>query len=267
MSGLRSYQGQVIWITGASSGIGEALAYALSEAGATLILSARRADELERVRGACTSSDRHLVLPFDVSDAAEVFNAVDQARAWTPRLDRVVLNAGISQRSLIKETSLEVDERIMRVNYLGVIAHAKALLPWFTELGSGHYVVVTSLVGKFATPLRSAYAASKHALHGFFEAMRAEHASDQIDVTLICPGYIKTQISVNALIGDGSAQGVMDQAQDRGMSAEVFAERAARSIAKRRAEVYIGGRETWGVLVHRLAPCLFRALIKRVKVT
>lgn len=262
-----SFAGKVVWITGASSGIGEAMALAFSQAGATLILSARREAELERVRQACRDSEKHLVLPLDMADFEAIPQAVETARAWNPRLDIVVQNAGISQRSLARETEFAVDERIMRVNFLGVVAHSKALLPWFLEQKGGHFVVVTSLVGKFATPLRSAYSASKHALHGFFDSLRAELYNDGIDVTLICPGYIHTQISLNALTGDGSAQGTMDRAQAQGMSSETFAQKSLKAIAKRKPEAYIGGRETWGVLVHRFFPGLFRHLIRRVNVT
>ena len=240
---------------------------ALSEAGAKLILSARRDNELERVRQACHTPDQHLVLPLDMSDFEAVAQAVEVARAWTPRLDIVIENAGISQRSLVKDTLFSVDERIFKVNFLGVIAHSKAILPWFLEQGSGHFVVVSSLVGKFATPVRSAYSASKHALHGFFDALRAELHQDNIYVTILCPGYILTQISYNALMGDGNAQGLLDRAQSRGMPVEVFARKSLKAIAARKAEVYIGGKERWGVLVHRLLPGLFRRLIRRVNVT
>jgi len=261
------FAGKVIWITGASSGIGEALSIALSEAGARLILSARRQGELERVRQVCHMPDQHLVLPLDMSDFEAVTQAVEVARNWTPRLDIVIENAGISQRSLVKDTLFSVDERIFKVNFLGVIAHSKALLPWFLEQGSGHFVVVSSLVGKFATPVRSSYSASKHALHGFFDALRAELHQENIHVTILCPGYILTQISYNALMGDGSAQGLLDRAQARGMPVEVFARKSLRAIAARKAEVYIGGKECWGVLVHRLLPGLFRRLIRKVNVT
>ena len=262
-----SFNDQVIWITGASSGIGEALATALSQAGARLILSARREAELERVRRLCQDPERHLVLPLDMSDFDAVAQSVEVVRAWTPRLDIVIENAGVSQRALVKDTLFSVDEQIFKINFLGVVAHTKAILPWFLEQGRGHFVVVSSLVGKFATPVRSSYSASKHALHGFFDALRAELNQDQFHVTLLCPGYVHTRISYNALTGDGSAQGVLDRAQARGMSLEVFVPKALSAIAARKPEVYIGGKETWGVLVHRLLPSLFRRLIRRVNVT
>ena len=240
---------------------------ALSQAGAKLILSARREGELERVRQACQSPDQHLVLPLDMSDFDAVAQSVELARSWSSRLDIVIENAGISQRSLVKDTLFSVDERIFKVNFLGVVAHSKAILPWFLEQGSGHFVVVSSLVGKFATPVRSSYSASKHALHGFFDALRAELYQEHIDVTLLCPGYIHTQISYNALQGDGSAQGKLDRAQARGMHVDIFVHKALKVIKARRPEAYIGGKEKWGVLIHRLFPSLFRRLIRRVNVT
>ena len=261
------FENKTVWITGASSGIGEALALAMSKAGARLILSARRVEELERVKALCHQPEHHLVYPLDMSDFEAVSRSVDQVKQWSPHLDIVIQNAGISQRSLVKDTLFSVDEQIMRVNYLGVVAHSKAFLPWFLEQGRGQFVVVSSLVGKFATPLRSAYSASKHALHGFFDALRAELSSQNITVTILCPGYINTQVSYNALLGDGSHQGKLDQAQAKGMAADQFSRRALKVIAHHKAEAYIGGKETLGVLVHRLFPQLFRFLIRRIKVT
>ena len=262
-----SFKDQVVWITGASSGIGESLALAFSQAGAKLILSARRQQELERVKALCDRPDQHLVLPLDMSDFEAVAQSVHLVKAWSQRLDLVIQNAGISQRSLVKDTLFSVDERIMRVNYLGVVAHTKAILPWFLEQGRGHFVVISSLVGKFATPLRSAYAASKHALHGFFDAMRSELHTQNIAVTILCPGYIHTNISYHALTADGHPQGILDQAQANGLSTEAFAKRALQVISRRQAEAYIGGKERLGVWVHRFFPGLFRILIRRVKVT
>ncbi|HRI10109.1 MAG TPA: SDR family NAD(P)-dependent oxidoreductase, partial [Nannocystaceae bacterium] len=182
-------------------------------------------------------------------------------------VDVLVNNAGLSQRSLALDTDLEVDRRLMTINYLGTVALTKAALPAMIERRAGQVVVVTSLVGKIGSPLRSGYAASKHALHGFFESLRAELHGSGVGVTMVLPGYIRTELPMHALVGDGSAQGRMDRAQLEGMAAERCARKIARAIARRRAEVVIGGREVAGVYVHRLFPALFRWLLPRVRVT
>lgn len=171
-----SFRDQVVWITGASSGIGEALAYAVSERGARLIVSARREQKLLEVQAACADPHAHLVLPLDLTDPEAIEPAATAALKHGNRIDILIHNAGLSQRSLAKHTSLEVVRRILETNFFGTVALTVALLPAMLERRVGRFVVVTSLVGKFGTPLRSAYAASKHALHGFFDSLRAEVA-------------------------------------------------------------------------------------------
>jgi short-subunit dehydrogenase len=261
------FEGKVVWITGASSGIGEALAYELARQGAHLILSARREDRLAQVRANCHRSDSHRVLAFDVADADALSRATASALAEAGAIDFAVLNAGISQRSLARETSSEVDRRLLEVNFFAPVALAKALLPSMLERRSGHLVVVSSLVGKFGTPLRSAYAASKHALHGFFDSLRAETWRDGIDVTLVCPGFIRTELPVHALLGDGKPQGKMDRAQLEGYPADACARKIVRAIQRRRAEVLIGGKEVLAVYLSRYLPSLFRRLIRKARVT
>ena len=200
------FDGKMVWLTGASSGIGEAVAYALAARGARLILSARRVEKLQAVQAACARPDRHRILPLDLADPASLAAAVPQALAHGGAIDVLINNGGISQRAQAVETDLAVDRRIMEVNYFGTIALAKAVLPSMLERGAGHIAVVSSLMGKFSTPRRSAYAASKHALHGFFDALRAEVHHAGVRVTLICPGYVRTDISRHALTADGTAQ-------------------------------------------------------------
>ena len=256
--------GKVVWITGASSGIGEALAHAYAQQGAKLLLSARREDELARVAAACGGAE---ILPLDLAETSSLESKVADARARMGHIDVMVHNGGISQRSRAIDTSLDVDERLMRVNYFGAVAITKALLPWMVARKSGQFVVISSLVGVFGTPLRSSYAASKHALHGFFDSLRAEHESDQIRVTIACPGFVKTNISKNALTGDGSLLGSMDRATGKGMDAADCAKRIVRAAEDGQAEVYVGGREVAGIYAHRFSPSLFARLIGRVKVT
>jgi short-subunit dehydrogenase len=259
---------KVIWLTGASSGIGEAMAYELAKKKAKLILSARRKEELERVKGNCPPNMQAYirVLPLDLSQSSTLKLSTQAAIQVFGHIDILINNGGIGQRSLIRETSLEVDRKIMEVNYFGAVALTKYLLPHFVNRKQGHYVVVSSLTGKFGTAWRSGYAASKHALHGFYDAVRAEHFDDHIRVTMICPGFIETPITMSALTGDGTALNKMDHAQGVGMSAETCAKKIASAIEKNKEEVYIGGKEVIGVYVKRFFPALFSKLIRKVKV-
>ncbi|MDX1501777.1 MAG: SDR family oxidoreductase [Thermoanaerobaculia bacterium] len=259
------WSSQRVWITGASSGIGEALALELSRRGATLVLSARRGEELERVAAACAGGG-HRVAPLDLTRTAELGPVAREVLAEGP-VDVLVHNGGISQRALARETTEETERRIFATNYFGTVALTRAVLPAMRERGHGRLVVVTSLVGKIGTPLRSSYSASKHALHGYFEALRAEEHGAGIRVTLVCPGFIRTTLPERALTGDGSPQGQMDRAQLEGMPPEECARRIARAVAQGRDEVLIGGRERLAVLLFRFFPGLFRRLIRRARVT
>lgn len=261
-----SVQGRVVWITGASSGIGEALAKAFAARGARLVLSARRQAELERVRAACGGAEI-VLLPMDVAALAEVPEKAREAVAAFGRIDLLVNNAGISQRSLAKDTALEVDQRIMQVNFFGSVAVTKALLPHLLERGDGRIVVVTSVVGKLGTPLRSTYAASKHALHGFFDSLRAELAGTGIGVTLVMPGFIRTAVSQNALTGDGTPQGSMDAMLAAGLDPDICAARILDAVTAGRDEVYVGGRrEAAALALKRFFPGLFARTIARARV-
>lgn len=256
----------VAWITGASSGIGEATAKNLAEKGYQIILSARREVELLRVKSECHPAASVEILPLDLTEISNFEKKVKEAISFFGKIDLMIHNGGISQRSLIRNTSLEVDRKLMEVNFFGTIALTKALLPHFIQRKTGHFIVITSLVGKFASPYRSSYAASKHALHGFFDTLRAEHYQDQISVTLVCPGFIKTQVSVNALTENGSPLGSMDDAQANGMSPEVFAEKLFKTIQKKKEEAYIGGKETLAVYLKRFLPGVFSKVIQKAKV-
>jgi short-subunit dehydrogenase len=255
---------QVVWITGASSGIGEALALDLARRGARIVVSARRAERLEAMRLRCPDPARVAVLPMDVADAASASARVRDALIPFGRIDVMVHNAGITQRSRASDTTLDVDRRIMEVNYFGIVALTKALLPPMVAQGSGHFVVVSSVLGYVGTPKRSAYAASKHALHGFFESLRAEEREHGIAVTMVCPGYVATDITVSALHGDGSTHGVREAANAGGLSPEVCASRIARAIETRPNEIYVGGaREIGAIYLRRFVPRLLADLVPR----
>lgn len=259
-------QKPVIWITGASSGIGEAAAKKFSQEGYQVIISARNEFELNRVKSECTNALEVQVLPLDLTEIQTFEKKVEQAIGFFGKVDFMLHNGGISQRSLIRETSLDVDRKLMEVNFFGTIALTKALLPHFISRKFGQFGVITSLVGKFGSPFRSSYAASKHALHGFFDTLRAEHFQDNIAVTMICPGFIRTNVSVNAITGDGSALGEMDEAQAKGMSPEDCAAHIFSAITREKEEVYIGGKEILAVYLKRYFPLIFSKIIRKAKV-
>ena len=258
----------VIWITGASSGIGKALVQEYFNAGYNVILSSRNTSELQSVAGDLPAEGQHRlqILPIDLSESGRFESLARQAWDLFGPIDILVQNAGISQRSLIRDTSMDVYRKLMEVNYFGNIALSKAVVPLMEERGQGHLVVVSSLVGKFGTPYRSGYAASKHALHGFYDSLRAEYDASNIKVTMVCPGFIRTQVSINALTGDGTPLNEMDHAQARGMSPEVLARKMKRAVDAGRFEVNIGGREKFGVLIKRFFPGFFARRLPRINV-
>ena len=258
--------GKIVWITGASSGIGEELAYQLADLNCTLILSARRKEILEKVKDSCSNKENIYVLPLDLTKFEEMNHKVEQVLSKVGKIDILVNNAGISQRSLIVETDFSVYEKMIDVDYLGTVALTKALLPHFLQQKSGHFVTVSSLMGKFSSPYRSGYCGAKHALHGFFDALRMEHDKDNIKVTMICPGFVNTNIAKSALTADGTAQGENDNATKNGISARTLCSKMIRAIEKENYEAYIGGKETKGVFVKRFFPRLLHKLVLKSKV-
>lgn len=262
------FSGETTWITGASSGIGRALALRMADEGGRLLLSGRREDALREVARACGGEARAAVLPFDLAEVDRLGERVAAARELVGPIDRIVHSGGVSQRSLAVETELSVDRRLMEVDYFGTVALTKELLPGMLERGRGHVVVVSSVLGLIHAPQRSGYSAAKHALHGYFGALRSELHGSGVDITVICPGYVHTDVSRNALTADGSPQGTMDRATRGGLDVDDCARAMARAIARRREEVVIAGpKEHFAVVVHRLWPQLFRYLIRRVAST
>ena len=257
---------KIIWITGASSGIGEALAYAFNGMGNKVILSARNENKLQKVALNCPNPERVSCLALDLAEAGEMEDKVKQALEIFGGVDILINNAGISQRSLIMDTQLSVYKELMDVNYLGTVALSKALLPHFVKQNSGHYVTVTSLMGKFGSPFRSGYCAAKHALHGFFDVMRMEHEKDGVNVTIVCPGFVQTNIARNALTGDGSTQNTQDKATANGLTPEVFARRLIKAVRKNKYEVYIGKGEVKGVYLKRFFPRLLHKVVLKSQV-
>jgi short-subunit dehydrogenase len=262
---MNAINGKVVWITGASSGIGEALAYELATRNCKLILSARNIKALEDVKSKCSTAEV-VILPFDLSDFDNAKNQVENAIAAFGKIDILVNNGGVSQRSLIAETDFEVDKKLIEVDYLGTVALTKALLPHFIKNQKGHFVTVTSLMGKFGSPYRSGYCGAKHALHGFFDVLRMEHQKDNINVTLICPGFIQTNVAKNALTADGSKQNTDDEATLNGMPVVIFVKKLIKAVESNTFEVYIGGKEVLGVYLKRFFSKLLHRFVLKSKV-
>jgi short-subunit dehydrogenase len=244
-----------VWITGASSGIGEALALAFHRAGAKLVLSARREDELKRVQSACGGEPDTRILPMDVTNAEELPEKTRLALSMLGGIDVLILNAGITQRSRTRETDESVYRRLMEVNFFGPEAMARAVLPSMLEQKSGHMVVISSVAGKFGVPMRSGYSATKFALHGFFEALRAEEERNGVHVTMVCPGYIRTEISLSALRGDGRKHAKMDSELAQGMPADECARQILQGVARKKKEIVVAApREKMLVYLKRFFP-------------
>ncbi|HLX66048.1 MAG TPA: SDR family oxidoreductase [Puia sp.] len=260
------FNDKVIWITGASSGIGEALAYAFSASGAKLILSSRRADERERVRLACAGPERVKVIPMDLMDHALFGAKTAEAIGSWGLIDVLVHNGGISQRGLVLETSMDVQRKVMEVDYFSYVALTQAVLPHFVQRMSGRFVVVSSVMGKIGTPLRSAYAAAKHALHGYFDCLRAEVASLGIGVTVLTPGYIRTNISLHAVTKDGTPLGKASINIDKGLAADKAAVQILRVVGRRKNEAYIGktGADRMALWLNRWAPGVFMRMAPKL---
>jgi dehydrogenase/reductase SDR family protein 7B len=258
-----AFRGKVVWITGASSGIGEALARKFADSGARLILSARREEELSRVAGLCSKAESVAVLPLDLSKPELMSEAVRRALEITDNVDVMIHNGGVSQRAFASDTEYKVDDLLMRTNYLGPIALTKALLPSMRSRRQGHFIVVTSVLGKFGLPGRSGYCASKHALHGFFDTLRAELWRDGIKVTLVLPGFVRTNVSINALTGTGAALGKMEAGTAAGVRPDVCAKRIISAAAAGRPEVTVVQlKELAALYLSRFIPRLFMRAIR-----
>lgn len=246
-SEIQSFANRVIWVTGASSGIGEALAGALLRAGAFVVLSGRRAEELERV--AMIQRDRALVLPFEATDYVGLPAVMERAWGWQGHIDLLINNAGVSQRSLAIDTVFEVYQRLIDIDYLAPLALTQLIVPRMASRRSGHVAVVSSVAGKVGTPLRSGYCGAKHAVIGFFDALRAEvETAHGITVSVILPGSVKTAVAVNALAADGSSRDRSDPNIEDGMPADMAAEKILLGLAQRKREIVVAEGMELGAL-------------------
>lgn len=257
-----------IWITGASSGIGRALAIEMSFFDTNLILSARNVEELNKIKEICEKNgSKCFVQSIDLGNSENILSASETVFQNFDRIDILINNGGISQRAFSYETDIEVDRKIMEVNYFGSIALTKAVLPKMIENKSGHILATSSIVGVFGFPLRSAYSASKHALQGFFETLYFELKKYNINSSIIIPGRIKTNVSKNALLKDGSTYGKMDEGQNSGISAEKCAKKIIKGIERNKKEILVGGKEIIMVFLKRKLPFIFNILANNVKPT
>lgn len=263
MSVNATFQNKTVWIIGASSGIGKELAIQLNALGAGLILSARNKAALEELKQSLAGTHEHHVYPLDLENAAQHIEQIRADLKQFPSVDFLFNNGGLSQRATAAEAPLSVDRKVMEINYFGNIALTKALLPEWQQQKSGHVVVISSIAGKFGFFLRSAYSASKHALHGFYESLRLEEEANNIHVTIACPGKINTPISTNAINAAGEKHGVMDHNQETGMAVETCVAQLLQAVSKKEKEVLIGGKEIKAVYLKRFLPKLFYKVIRK----
>ena len=234
------FKDKVVWITGASSGIGEELAYAFYREGANLILSARRRDELERVKSNNLSGNGFVYLAnFDIENIDEINFAAENVIKKFNHVDILINNAGVAQRAEIINTDMEVYQKIMGVNFFGTVALTKAILPSMIKLNSGHIVCIGSPAGIFSTPLRSGYSASKHAVHSFCDSLSSELINNNINVTNVIPGPIRTNMSISSLTGDGRKYEIMDKFMDSGISPSKCAEKIILGVSKKKKNIEI----------------------------
>lgn len=259
--------GKVVWITGASSGIGEAVAYEMATKGALLILTASRLQSLEEVADKCKKlgCTNVISLPFDLSVTDQLDTLVDNAWDIYGRIDVFYNNAGISQRGTTVETELHVIRKVMDVDFYAPVVMTKRILPKMLDNGGGQLVVTTSIAGRFGFPMRCAYSSAKHALYGFFETVSAEYHDKNIKVTIVCPGRVKTNISLNALEKDGTPHGKMDAGQAGGISSSNAARKIVAAIINNRREVLVGGKELLMVYIKRFFPGLCAMLSRNIK--
>lgn len=260
------FTGKVVWITGASSGIGEALVKAFAHGGSRVIASSNDSNALGQVAESCSAMKGSVTtVAFDLTAMEGIEELVAGVVDREGRVDMLLNIGGISQRALIRETPLWLDRRIMEINYFGTIALTKALLPYMIRSGGGHIAATSSISGRFGFPLRSAYSASKQALHGFFETLLLEHGRDNIRVSVIIPGRVRTMISLHALTATGAEHGKMDEGQAGGVTAEKAARQILRGLGKNRREILVGSSELLMLKIRKYMPALFFTIAGRIK--
>ncbi len=264
---MKDFNNKTVWITGASEGIGKELAIQLAKVGAKIILTARNTEKLQAVKDSLAGSG-HFVYPMDLLKVETIPNAVEEILSKVDAIDILVNNAGISQRSLAKDTLMEVDRKIMELDYFAAIAMTKSTLPHMMERKAGMIITISSVAGKLGTPMRTAYCAAKHAVIGFMDALRSEVHADNIKVMVVTPGSVRTNISINALEGDGQKHNVTDPLIENGIPVEACAARIINGIKNETPELLIArGKERLAVYLRRFFPTLLFKMMTKLKAT
>ena len=264
----KRFKGKTAWITGASSGIGEALVHEFIIRGARVVASSNDFPGLERVKASQGNLAKMITcVPFDLSDTSGIEKIVEEQMKILGQIDYLLNIGGISQRARIDETPLWLDRKIFEINYFGTIAFTKAVLPYMIRRKSGHILATSSISGRFGFPLRSAYSASKQALHGFFETLYLENKKNNIRSSVIIPGRVRTQISLHALDSNGKEHGKMDDVLAKGISPEKAARIIIRGIVKNNREILVGRGELIMLYIRRYCPPLFFRIADKVKST
>lgn len=258
------YKDQVIFITGASSGIGRQLALLLAQEKAWLILAARHHDTLEAVKQECLQYTSHCeILVMDITNEEQVNTGAQRAWQLFGKIDVLINNAGVTQRSKLIDTQVSAIRQLMEVNFFGPVMLTKALLPYFKIQQRGQIIVISSMAGLMGYPWRSGYNAAKHALQGYFETLQTEQPIPQLYTTLVCPGRIHTPITYAAITADGSPFGKMDPGQEHGIPVEQCARRILTAMRKRKKLVLIARAERILLWFKRFFPPLFYAIARK----
>ena len=264
----KQFAGKVCWVTGASSGIGRALVYELADRGAAIVASSNDLPGLEKMKAEWPGNpDMIHIVPFDLADTSGIDVIVDEQLRSLGRIDMLFNIGGISQRARIDETPLWLDRKIFEINYFGTIALTKAVLPYMIRQKAGHILATSSISGRFGFPLRSAYSASKQALHGFFETLHLENKKSNINATVIIPGRVRTEISLHALDSEGREHGKMDSGQAKGISPEKAAKIIIKGMTRNRREILVGNNELFLLHIRRYMPWLFFRIADKIKST
>ena len=264
---MKKFENKTVWITGSSSGIGEATAYRFAQEGARVIVTALEADLLEKVVARCKElgSPDAAALPFDLSDSDGLDALAEKAWNQFGSIDILYNNAGISQRGTTVETEMCVIRKVMDIDYFAPVILTKNILPRMIERGGGQLVVTTSIAGRFGFPLRCAYSSAKHALYGFFETVQAETYDQNIRVTIVCPGRVQTNISKYALEKDGRQHGKMDAGQAGGVTPQQAADKIVKAVYKKKREVLVGRYELLMAYIKQYFPGLAARLARKIK--
>jgi len=263
---MKNISNKNIVITGASSGIGRAIAIEYSKFHNNIIIASRNLQNLEQVSKICKNNGSNCsYIELDLNKQESINKAVNFIKNKFEKIDILINNAGISQRSLVTNTDIDVIRKIMEINYFGTVIFTKKILNLLLKNEKSQIGVISSISGLFGFPLRSVYASSKFALHGFFESLYLENFKNGLNVTMIAPGRVKTNVSENALLGDGSKHGVTDEAIQKGLDPTKAAKKIIKSIAKNKKETLIGGKEILLVKIKRFFPSLFFLIVKNIK--